>query len=273
MNTLGKILIVLIFVMSIFFMAFSFMVFMTHDDWKTKASDAENQLRTARNTNTELQGQIEAIQTQRASENAARKLAITVLEARARGAEQQLATERAELQNLRAAISETGELVAGSLNSLELERQKVETLRGTVKDAESERDRLFKSVIELKNRVLELESVRERLASRENELQGQVTRQSAVMRANGLSEFDDITNVPPPREGLVKSVDGENKYVLLSLGSDEGIRSGHELDVFRRNKYLGRVQVTKTYPDKAVGRVKDSFRKGAIRVGDGVRTK
>ena len=63
MNLLGKILVILIFVMSVLFMAFSVMVYMTHNDWKTLAATAENDLREAQSANTQLQSEIQTTRT------------------------------------------------------------------------------------------------------------------------------------------------------------------------------------------------------------------
>ena len=273
MNMLGKILVVAIFIMSVFFLAFSFMVFSTQTSWEQKATEAKTERDRARTENNQLQTQIADIKKQRAAANAARTSAIALLEANLSQSEQQLNAMRQELQALRTQQSQQGAQVTGSLATLQAERQKVDSLREAVKAAQRERDNMFAEVVDLKNQVLELEATRKRLSASETALLSQVGRQAAVLRANDLSENDDISGLPPRRDGRVRQVDTTNKYVVLSLGSDDGMRRGHKLDVHRGEKYLGKVQLTKTHPDRSIGVILDDYRKGAIRSGDSVRTK
>lgn len=273
MNFLGKILVVLIFIMSIFFMSFSFMVFMTQTSWKEKADAAQTQLRDARNAASQQEAKIKSLQTLRASENAARTNAIALLEARLASSNQQMQDMNRQLVSLRDQQAAQGAQVTGSLETLNTEREKVEALRLAMKKSQSERDQMFNEVVDLKSQVLELEAVRQRLAAREGNLLNQVSRQAAVLRANDLNENDDISNVAPPRDGQIRQVDAKNKYVVISLGSDDGMRRGHMVNVHRSEKFVARVQLTKTHPDRSIGRVLDDFRKDAVRSGDSVRTR
>lgn len=273
MNTLGKILVMLVFVMSIFFMAFSFMVFMTQTNWKNKAAEAAADLSDARSNNARLQTEITQLQTQRKAENAARTSAIALLEANLADSETQIESMRQQLTELRAKEQQQGAQVTGSLATLQAERQKVESLREIVKAAQADRDEMFADVVDLKNQVLELEATRQRLAASEAALLDQVSRQQAVLRAFDLDENQDIAGVPPKRDGKVREVDPRSKYVVVTLGSDDGMQKGHQLDVNRGEKYLGRLELIKTEKDRSIGVILDDYRKGAIRSGDDVRTK
>ena len=273
MNLLGKILVLLIFIMSIFFMTFSFMVFMTQTNWKEKADAVQSDLRTAQATNNEHKATIASLKTLRASENAARTNAIALLEARLASSGQQLAKLNSELTDLRGQQAAQGAQVTGSLQTLQTERAKVETLRDAMKTAQSERDQMFAEVVDLKNKVLELETVRQRLSDRESALLDQNSRMMAILRANDLSEHENIAGVPPRVNGRISKVDANNKYVVMSIGSDDGMRQGYQLDVHRGQKYVSRVEISKTYPDRSIARVIDEFRKDAVRSGDSVRTR
>jgi hypothetical protein len=131
---------------------------------------------------------------------------------------------------------------------------------------------MFQEVVDLTVKQQQAEGIRRRLDERNRELTDRHAKATAVLRAHGLTEDTPIVNVAPKIDGEIKDVDADNKYVLVSLGSDDGISKLHTLDVYRQDKYLGRVQVTKTEPQRAVAKVLDGFRKGAIRVGDSVAT-
>ncbi|MEZ6049715.1 MAG: hypothetical protein R3C11_29860, partial [Planctomycetaceae bacterium] len=68
--------------------------------------------------------------------------------------------------------------------------------------------------------------------------------------------------------------------VEVSIGSDDGLAVGHSMFVYRPQaadgtpaQYLGKLEVTKVTPDKAVGRLILSTKNGIIARGDNVKTK
>ena len=219
MNLLGKILVILVFLMSFAFMCVAFMVYMTHTNWQTESQTAANQLRDAQTKNGQLQTEIQSLQTEYASERAARTTAIATLEGRARSGEQQLVDARQQVASLQSQLRTEIARFAGESTQLEEAEKKVATLRESVKMAEADRDRMFKEVLDLKSQVLAAEATRQRLEQREKNLLAVVTQQEAVLRAHGMDKDTDITKVAPPRDGLVLQVDSKNQNVLLSLGS------------------------------------------------------
>jgi RNA polymerase sigma factor (sigma-70 family) len=89
----------------------------------------------------------------------------------------------------------------------------------------------------------------------------------------------DLQPLPPRLEGVVQKVDGANKRVEISIGSDDGLAEGHELTVFRLDRlaqsgwqfeFLGRIRILATDPDQSVGRVIYSKQGKQIRPGDKV---
>ena len=52
-----------------------------------------------------------------------------------------------------------------------------------------------------------------------------------------------------------------------------GWSSGHTLEVYRGGRYLGRIEVFQTAPDKSVAKVLPQFRKGPIEKNDVVATR
>jgi hypothetical protein len=83
----------------------------------------------------------------------------------------------------------------------------------------------------------------------------------------------------PPRLDGVILASRATGYVEISLGSDDGLEKGHELDVYRvgptvaENKYLGKVRVVQTEPDKSVAQILPNFKRGAIQKEDRVATR
>lgn len=276
MSLLGKICIVLIFVMSILFMAFSMSVYATHRNYREaiKGSNGlESQLRTAQDQARQKEADNERILTQLQMERAARKESIAVLETRARQFSTQLLKREKdyeELQNKHRQAIATLETAEARMADLKGE---VEGLRDSVQTAQKDRDEQFAAVVKLTDTIHENESLVRRLKERNDQLEMQVGRMAKVMRRNGITEFDDVENIPPRLDGIVTVVRDED-LIEISLGSDDGLKKGHALEVFRAaGDYLGRVIITDVSPDRAVGRVVPEYRQGVIRRGDKVATK
>ena len=64
-----------------------------------------------------------------------------------------------------------------------------------------------------------------------------------------------------------------NDLAEVSIGSDDGLQAGHELEVFRADEYLGRLRVVSVKPDRAVVRVLKDFARGIVQRGDRVATR
>ena len=79
----------------------------------------------------------------------------------------------------------------------------------------------------------------------------------------------------PRVRGLVSATlrDSTGLLIEITVGADDGLKAGQTVEVFRGDKYLGRAQVLKTSPDRAVARVLRQFQTGPIEEGDNVATK
>jgi hypothetical protein len=63
------------------------------------------------------------------------------------------------------------------------------------------------------------------------------------------------------------------QLVEVSIGADDGLKEGNTLIVYRGSRYLGRLTVLETSPDKAVAQVDRQFQQGQIQEGDRVATR
>jgi len=91
--------------------------------------------------------------------------------------------------------------------------------------------------------------------------------------------------LPPPEvQGLVLDAKQNTRsgveWIEVSIGSNDGLKEGHELHVYRfgdgngkKAKYLGRIKLVLLTADKAVGTVIDKAKNGVIERGDNVTTK
>jgi len=110
---------------------------------------------------------------------------------------------------------------------------------------------------------------------KQQQLTEQVAGMTSVMNAEGIDPSTDPSGVVPTVDGFVTQIrraDGA-QLVELTIGSDDGLKAGNTVEVYRGTRYLGRVEILRTSPDKAVGRVDRRFQQGQIQEGDRVATR
>jgi len=86
-------------------------------------------------------------------------------------------------------------------------------------------------------------------------------------------------------DGVVEEIkaakrQGGSELVEISVGGDQGLKKQDEMTVYRpgieggqRHKFLARIVIVDTKPDKAIGQVIERTRNGVIRKGDKVTSK
>ncbi len=86
-------------------------------------------------------------------------------------------------------------------------------------------------------------------------------------------KFGDITGGPTGANGVVKSVKGN--LVVLSVGSDDGVRNGDTYQIRRGSNHVGQVTVTRVYKDQSVGTFDTDFKGPAAppQAGDAAEAK
>jgi len=71
-----------------------------------------------------------------------------------------------------------------------------------------------------------------------------------------------------PPKGRVISIAGDGKTVIISLGSEQGVRPGSRYTVARGPSYVGTVEVTAVRATQSTARVLEHLQKSPIRPGD-----
>lgn len=271
MNTLGKWLVGIISLSSIVLAAFTVAVYSQAKDWKGKQTQLQQQVSELQRSNGELQAKKDELtntldQERNAYNGAIAKLTTQVTEVM--GQRDELERQQTELVDQRAAAIAA---VDAAHKTLEALRGEVTTLRDQTLAAQKEKDNAFADMVRLTDE-------RNHVAGELKRLEG--TNRSLVSQAAQFKKLLESHNIDPtaPADGPPK-VDGEilasrdNGLVEISIGADDGLRSGHTLEVFRADKYLGRVEVLQTAPDKAVAKILRDFLKAPIERGDRVATR
>ncbi len=272
MTLVGKIFTVLILIMSIAFMMIAVTVFATHRSWRDKALEHKAEIEKLRVTNDRLRVEASRADDRLAIEQAARRFALAALQSRQEDLAQQLASQYDQLTKKQAEndlISSTLDQNTAILDDL---GKQVKGLREEIRLAQQDRDEKMANVIVLTDSVSGLQGSLATFKEQGVQLRDQVSRMKLVMDAYELTEYTPVVDIPPRVDGIVTKV-GDDTLVEVSIGSDDGLRKGHTLEVYRNNAYLGRVKVTQLEPDRAVCEIIPAYRKGIIKRGDRVATK
>jgi hypothetical protein len=280
-NVIGKILIVMQLVFSLCFMCFAGAVYSFQAGWKSKTVEAQSKLKNAEDNvkalqdrNTQVEQKLTeqfAAEKKRADEENAKVLQLETNLQQAlgslAGAEQQRDKHLADLivaqQEAQARIKETTEL-----------RAETKRLRDQANEHIANRRQLEGSNLDLAGQLAVAEEQKRNALKKIAELKG-------LMRLEGLDPDMILTTAAPEAiekiDGIVsasmKNASGSAELVEVSVGSDDGIRRGMRLIVYRGSEFICELDVTSATADKAIGRVIEETRNGTIERGDNVTTK
>jgi hypothetical protein len=275
MNWIGKVFVVIILILSLVFMGLSMAVYATHKNWKQVAdklnddlTKAKSKIESDESTHNRKVEEVEREKTS-AEQQAAKSEAERVLQAERNV---QMQTELDGLkQNQRdhiAAVASTQELNKGLATE-------VGGLRDMIRKAQLSRDSLFKQALDATEELHQAAGEYNTTRERNEQLIKQVAGKDVVMRENGINPNTDPNSVVPTVEGLVSRIERKagSQLVEVTIGADDGLKVGNTLEISRGTKYLGRVDIIETSPDKSVARVDRRFQQGQIQEGDRVATR
>lgn len=277
MNLVGKIFIVLIFVMSILFMGFVVAVYATHTNWRNLVMAPETGLEAQlKNKQLELErltSQMTKTEQELATEVLARQNSL----AQAETQKELLAKERDQLVKDYATKNEQAREAIASMTAthetLAALRTEVDKLRADILAAYAVRDEAIDSLV-AKTDEANIEAIKMQTLQK----QALLTSEQLADAMDVLSKFKlkaepSIYSGTPPKgvPGIVTAAP-QGGLVEISIGEDDGLLVGHRLDVYRSSTYLGKIEVISIKPDKAVCKVLPEFRKGIIQANDRVST-
>lgn len=280
MTFVGKILVIIIMAFALFFLAISTVVFTTSKNWKAEADELNTQLNT-------LRQEKNAADARYAEADVALKNAQDLMQEQtgildSRIAEIQRLNEQAqqELTEQRTTAATAQQKVQTALDEAEARRQETDQLRELLAQVQQQANEFKLRQTELNEEILQLRRYLETAQKNNRELLERVGLYSNVIRRAGLS--DDVSTIrgvstaPPDVEGLILQVDPNNRRVVFSLGSDDGLVVGHELEMFRTQpnaEYLGKIRIEALDPNRGVGTVIGNTVQGKkIQEGDLVST-
>jgi len=275
MNLLGKIFVVLIVVMSIVFMTLALAVYATHKNWKEEADALSARLQEANAKFDRLQGEYNDLESRLTAERDTERQRLAKSEAERDALVQRNAGIQAELDQLKAERRDATAAVAATQQNNQRLADEVTSLRDDIRSNQQARDRAFATTLQATEELHQVKGQLDSTLERSRQLTSQVANYTDIMRASGVDPNTPPDAVVPTVDGLVSRVrqSGGAQLVEVTIGADDGLKQGHTVEVYRGDRYLGRVEIFRTSPDRAVGRVDRRFQQGRILEGDRVATR
>lgn len=277
MNLVGKIFTLLIMVMSIVFTSFSVMVYATHKNWRNEALAQKRNLDEANKKIDQLADELDNRKLEYDAEVALLKKQTTTAqtEYQMRQADVARLTDQNVKEAARAA--EAASAQGAIAESLKQRREEVGMLQADVLHTKEVQAQHFDANVKLTAEKSQALFEVDRLNGFIRDQADKIVDLQGILAYHGMSEHKPLNYQTPPRvEGVILAMSDGGDLITISIGSDDGILKDHQLEVFRLGatpKYLGRVQVVETHPDRAVAKVIPETRKGPFEKYDHVATK
>lgn len=271
MNLAGKFLTFLILFMSIVFLVLAIVTGASHREWKKIASLNKQRADTAERLLNEAK--------ERTSQGA------RLLEAEATSRQQfiahlnsELVKERENREQKERELTELTAMVQTQLTNLENAEKRIANqdtemaqLREQNKNLIDEIGTRRVEVTTLTNEVFSLRGTLDELKSRAEGLNEQLAKATKVLKANGLNENSLTDSIAPRLEALVMKTEGE--LAIVSAGTDDGLRVGHIIDIYRGDRFVAKGRVVNAEYNMAAARILSEYRQAAVQEGDIVTTK
>ncbi|RIK78327.1 MAG: hypothetical protein DCC67_11665 [Planctomycetota bacterium] len=271
MNLLGKIFTFSILVFSIIVLVVAVAVYGTHKNWQTAYNNLQQKYTQAQAANADLVANYQRQVDDLKAEKEATLQDVAKLETERVRLLQENAQNQQLLDQLRQDERKMVATVAATQENNQRLAQEVQALRDRIREAQQARDDAFTNVLnattDLHVTAGQLQQLQERHSQVVADLADKTARLSEGASADG--EF-----VPHVRGKIssTRRADG-NQLIEITVGADDGLKPGHTVEIFRGERYLGRAEILRTEPDRAVGQVLRQFQQGQIQEDDDVATR
>ncbi|MBS0260743.1 MAG: hypothetical protein JSS02_02205 [Planctomycetes bacterium] len=289
MQFVGKILVVLLLVLSILFLSFAAVVYNTHMSWRKVAEDQKKLVEKANKEKNDLAGEFDRFKNELNAKMKEIENRAGEIDATNKGLQAELAQAKKARDENAIAQKASAELAEILGQEAEARRSEADVLRQLNHNQAGKLNENIETITKLEDELHNSNQALGVANVKNKDLIGKVSILQQALEANGINA--DPTELaarvsPPPRvDGIILDSrppkrQGASELVEISLGSDQGLKKGHELSIFRTGakggpqpKFLGKIVIVKTEPDKAVGQVIEASRNGVIQKGDNVTTK
>ncbi len=284
MNIFGKVLVVVIFLLSIGFAVAQMILFTERTQYREKYEDTSAKLDRTESRLEETEQSLEELRTEFDRFRSSKRREIENLEDDIEDKDLQMTRFQRDREELSAQLTkaqENNEALLGNLERkdeiIEKHESRIAELDERVKERMDEIDGLEEDISEQralineqKNNIARLEEEKENALTRLQDRE----RQLAELEARGVHV--DIIAPLPPIDGHLSRVDNEIGVAIINRGSDHGVQINYDFVVYREDDYIARLYVMDVYPNHALARVDrdvTDLEEEPMEVGDKVTTR
>ncbi len=289
MHFVGKILVILLLVLSVLFLSFAAAVYNTHMSWRKVAEDQKKLVEKSTKEKNDALAESDRFKNEMTEKLKVAENHAGEVDATNKGLQAELAQVKKQRDENAIAQKASAELAEISGQEAMARRDEADILRGLKHSQAGKLNENLETITKLEDQVHNSALALGTAVAKNKDLVGRVSILQQALEANGITA--DATELagrasPPPRvDGVILDSrppqrQGASELVEISLGSDDGLKKGHEMSIYRpglkggpQARFLAKIVIVKTEPDKAVGQVIEGSRNGVIQKGDNVTTK
>jgi hypothetical protein len=290
MQFVGKILVVLQLILSVLFMAFAGVLYSTQMKWRDFAMKQQDLVTKVTKERDDARSDLDRFRTDMTAKVDKADKDRLIAEGENTGLKDDKKNLTKQLADANIAQATSGEQsqIAGAEAAARDEESK--NLRLLLTDMQKARDEDFAVRTKLEDQVRGLQTDLDTATKKNRELVARNSLYQQALEVAGISadpnELAGRASPAPQVEGIIEEIkparrQGASELVEISLGSDQGLKKGHQMTVYRtglnkpgqKPKFLAKIKIVNTTPDKAVGEVIEGTRNGVIQKGDNVTTK
>ena len=272
MTLLGKIFTVSILIASLFLMFVAMVVYATHTNWQTAYKGLQAQLTAVQAEKSAAESNYLNLISQSKAELEAQLQTVRQLEtARTQYESRNVALER-ELDNLKQTSDQQIAAVKATEENNNRLMAEVTKLRDSIRDNQQARDAAFTTTLKATSDLHTVSGEYQKAKETNEQLVADLAHVTLKVTEAGMSVDGDVIPRVRGKVSATRRADGA-QLIEITVGADDGVKPGQTVEVFRGERYLGRAEILKSDPDRAVGRVLREFQQGQIQEGDDVATK
>jgi chromosome segregation ATPase len=234
---------------------------MTSKNWKQETEKQKTEVAKVKKNLGETQALVDAAKKELADAQSQAATATKQLSDRIRHLEDENKRDLEQITDIREKLTKAQESAKSALEEAGAKREETALLRTQKSAVEKQANEFKLRQADLTDKIRELERIIETATRNNTDLRERVAKFTTLLQKNGLStDISQIKGVesPPAVQGQIKRVDASNRRVEMTIGSDDGLVIGHELNLFRlspKPEFLGKIQIVAVDPDQAVGKV------------------
>ena len=281
MNLIGKLLVVVIFLLTGLFVVLAMGVYSTQKNWRDAYQASQKTLQQKNVDYEQLDSASKLMESNLKRDLAAANQRLTLVETERAALVTSNENLQAEVNGLKQDSRDATTAVASTQDNAERLTSENVVLQKDIIAAQQAADQSFTATVAATSRLHDSEVKLASATETLGDLTEQVAGMSAVMRNEGLDPATRVGDSKPRVDGYISSVRRQagSETIELTIGSDDGIKRGHTVEVYRttdqlgQSKWLGRAVVLSTDGDRSYARILPELKKGRIQEGDRVATR